>query len=461
MPVETLSPVVELIPAPAPAPLGARLLPESCGWVEFHPRFRERLAAQKLLTAEAFLELRGEIVSGHPDRHALRIELPGWENACYLKRQHRVGLRERFRQWRAGFGWSSRSVREARMLRELEKAGLSGPRWIAFGEDGAGQAFLLVEELPDAVNLRELLSDNQLSLSDRSRLAERLGQAVAELHAAGFHTPDLTAKHVFVNPDTFVITLVDWQSARRGKQLSESDRMRFLVGLDASLGETLAGRRERFRFLWAYRRIWVEKGRFSETVREIERQSARSQKRRSIRDQRHTPVTRREQRLVWLAGEAVCAIPEVAAAWPKPAIAPPFYTDGPADKERLSRVRLPDGREVELLRGQSFEPLGRLFAAIRGKSWRSAGVMLGRVLFHLQRYGIPAPRLYAFGQRDTGPFRGDWFILYEPPTGRPLAEWLKNSTDDAVRRNVLEQASVWEKQLSEAGCCCRDEESPF
>ena len=38
-----------------------------------------------------YLDLPGEIVSGHPDRHVARVEVDG--RVCYLKRQHRVGWR--------------------------------------------------------------------------------------------------------------------------------------------------------------------------------------------------------------------------------------------------------------------------------------------------------------------------------------------------------------------------------
>ena len=181
MPVNVVHPIV----APSRAPLAARLLPPSNGWLVIHPRYRERLAASGLLAAESILGLPGEIVSGHPDRHVLRVEVPGWDRACFLKRQHRIGWRERLRQKLAGFGWSSRCQREARMLRDLDRAGFPGPQWIAFGEDGIGRAFLLVEELSEAVGLRQMLSDTQLSLDDSMRLADRLGQAVAELH---FHS---------------------------------------------------------------------------------------------------------------------------------------------------------------------------------------------------------------------------------------------------------------------------------
>jgi tRNA A-37 threonylcarbamoyl transferase component Bud32 len=458
-----------------------------------------------LTTAAAFLDLPGEVVSGHPDRHVARVEVAG--RACYLKRQHRVGRRERLRQWLAGFGWSSRSEREVVLLQQLEAAGFACPQWVAHGEDGRGRAFLLVEELAGAVELRRLLSDNRLSPDDRRRLAERLGQAVAELHAAGFDTPDLTAKHVFVHPETLAVTLIDWQSARvcrentseplaarpasqrpateepglaeagyrrelspvaglceagaihqthpiRVRRLGWSARVRSLAALHASLAETLAGAADRLRFLWAYRRVTRRHGpaapKFAALAREITREAVRVAERRSIRDQRQPAVTGSDQRLVWLAGEAVCAVPDVAAVWPTPAVGPPFYSDAPPDGP--VSIRLPDGRPAELLRFRTVAPVGRLLARLRGRSWRSPGATLGRVLFHLRRYGVPAPRLLAFGQRLTGPAAADSFALSEPPAGVPLADWLREPRPLDDRRDVLTQAGLLLRQLHDAGC---------
>jgi hypothetical protein len=424
--------------------------------VEVNPRFAARLAALGLTTAEVLLDLPGEVVCGHPDRHVVRVEMPESPSALYLKRQHRVGWRERLRQWRAGFGWASKCEREAHLLRQLERDGFACPEWVAYGEDGAGRAFLLVEELADAVELRRLLADSALSPDDRTRLAERLGQTVAELHA-GFDTPDLTAKHVFVNPRSFAITLIDWQSARRTDRLGLRERLRAVAALDASLGDQLVSRRDRFRTLWAYLRVARRQGfrppRFSVVARQVARLAAKAALRRSIRDQRQPVVTgSAEQRLVWLAGEAVCAVPDVAAVWPRPAIAPPYYEWAAASDPSPRRVHLPNGTPAELVRFTTFDPLGRVVAAARGRPWRSPGATLGRVLFHLQHYGIPAPRLLAFGQRLTGRMTAESFALYEPPAGVPLEDWLTQPQPPVLRRVVLRQAGFLLRQLHDAGC---------
>jgi hypothetical protein len=142
---------------------------------------------------------------------------------------------------------------------------------------------------------------------------------------------------------------------------------------------------------------------------------------------------------VWVAGEAVCAVPAVAAVWPKPAVAAPFYGCEPG----TLRVRLPDGRPAELTRGRSFSPLGRLAARWRGRPWRSPGATLGRVLFHLERYGVPAPRLFAFGQRLTGPASAEWFALHEPPAD-PLPAGVEPATAEHLARLL--------RRLHDAGC---------
>jgi tRNA A-37 threonylcarbamoyl transferase component Bud32 len=391
------------------------------------------------------------VVSGHPDRHVARIELPGWDRALYLKRQHRVTRRERLRQWLAGFGWRSRCGREADLLKQLSAAGFSTPRWVAHGEDGRGRAFLLVEELSGPVELRRVLGDGRLAPAARSRLADRLGQAVAALHAAGFDTPDLTAKHVFVDAETGGVTLIDWQSARRLPALHEVARLRALAALHASLADHLATPRERLRFLRAYTRAAGYGAAHPVRRRDVQtigRLAGEELKRRSVRDQRQPVATTAGQRLVWLAGEAVCAVPDVAATWPRPAACTPFYGEAPSAR----RLRLPDGRLAELIRGRSSAPLGRFVAWLRGRPWRSPGATLGRVLFHLDRYGLPAPRLYAFGQRETSPASAEWFALHEPPAGRPLADWLAATPAADRRDDVFEQCGRLLDELHDAGC---------
>ncbi|WP_439626449.1 lipopolysaccharide kinase InaA family protein [Gemmata sp.] len=407
---------------------------QSGGWAEVNPAFAERFRALGIDSAAGFLELPGEVVSGHPDRHVVRVELPEFATAFYLKRQHAVTWRERLRTWAAGFGRVSRCEREAAVLKELQVSGLPGPQWVAVGGDGRGRAFLLVEEVAGATDLRAALGDSVLSPAGRRALAARVGWVIGRLHAAGWSTPDLTAKHLFVAPGGG-LTLIDWQSARRLPSLPRAERLAALAALHASVADDLASTRDRLRVL----RAALNARCVAPVARQIERLAAKARTRRSIRDQRQPVVTAAAQRLVWVAGEAVCAVPDVAAVWQRPAVAAPFYGCEPA----TLRTELRDGREGVLIRGRSVAPLGRFVAALRGRPWRSPGVTLGRVLFHLERYGVPAPRLFAFGQRLTGRATAEWFALHELPG---------DAVPGSVEPHTAEQLGRALRRLHDAGC---------
>ncbi len=476
------------------------------GTLTVAPEFADAFASVGLRTAAAFLDLPGEVVSGHADRHVARVIIPGCGRAFYLKRQHVVGWREQWRSWRAGFGWVSRCEREAAVLQRLQAAGLPAPRWAAFGFLD-GRAFLLVEEA-DAVDLRALLAGG-LPVPERRQLAANIGRAVAAVHAAGITTPDLTAKHVLVNPESLAVTFLDWPSSEL-RPVTDADRADALGALHASLAGGVASRADRARVLLAFtspiegevaiassqsrvggghrrdpevsnsacvalthstcaspptrRRSAADlplkgggqKHLRAELLRPILRAAERHSGRRSVRDQLQ-PAGAEPQRLVWLAGEAVCAVPEAAAVWPRPAVCPPFYTDEALDGPVSVRFA---GRDAVLVRGRSFAPLGRLRAWFRAAPWRSPGVTAGRVLFHLRRYGVPAPGLLAFGQRLTTAVGAEWFVLYDAPPGAPLRRWRRNACL-TERRRLLAALGACLDKLHAAGCVLADVRTAF
>jgi hypothetical protein len=180
---------------------------------------------------------------------------------------------------------------------------------------------------------------------------------------------------------------------------------------------------------------------------------AKHAQRRSVREQLAPPGAP-AQRLVWLAGEAVCAVPEIASDWLRPAVAAPFY-GGASGKFALRFA----GRDAVLVRGSSFAPLGRLRAWLRARPWRSPGVTIGRVLFHLERHDVPAGRLFAFGQRFTGPASAEWFALYES-RGLALRDWLRAATE-AQRRELMPALRECVAKLHAASCVLLDSQAAF
>src|SRR5262249_33578817 len=156
--------------------------------------------------------------------------------------------RERLASWLAGFGFVSVSVREARVLDELERARLAVPPWAAVGETNDGRAFLLLKDVGELPDLRNFLRGTRDPRSRRG-IARRLATEIARIHNSGFCYPDLYAKHVLVDGDRFVF--LDWQRSRRRPRLNWNDRCRDLAALNASLSEELADADDRLTFLLA------------------------------------------------------------------------------------------------------------------------------------------------------------------------------------------------------------------
>ena len=451
--------VVEAPPVPAIQPP-----PAARSFVVIHPRYRQWLSKCGLGSPESFLALTGEVVCGHPDRHVARVELHAGvkPRVAFLKREHTVGRRTRWRNWRAGFGRVSRCEREAITLTRLEGVGLPGPQWLAYGEHD-GQAFLLVEELAGATELRAHLDEFRLNESDRKALADRVGHTVAEWHEAGFGTPELAAKHLFLRPDVLAVSLIDWQSAPMPAAVHFADRARWLGQLDATLADDLATPADRLRMLAAYRRAVVQRRgttqgvpKLADLVKECRHQAERVRGRSSVAAQRQPVSPDRSQRLVWLAGEAVVVTPELVGLWPTPAVRDPFYPSTPTPTPPAGHrewVTFPGRRNAVLVRFHTVARVGRMIAAVRERPWRSPGANAARMLFHLQRHGIPAPALLAFGQRTISTTTAESFVVAEPPADAvPVDYRFAEEISLADRRALLALCGERLRQLHDAGC---------
>ena len=413
-----------------------------------HPTMIDEFRKLGLTTAHGFLDIPGEIVSGHPDRHVMRVVLANGKT-CYLKREHRIRWKDRYRNWQAGFGWSSKSVREGRLLQKLEASRLPGPQWLAFGEDGTGRAFLLVAEIDGAVDLRQALEWH-----DRpTELAALLGRFVAQLHEAGFDHPDLYAKHFLIDRSTNAISLLDWQRAQQRECLRWPARVRALAALVATLPDhATANGRFSDPFLQAYLRVVqnstaLKVPDFADVARRIAKMAARLERRRGIREQRQLPLADGSQRLVWLDGEALCAIPEVADGLRALEVQAGLY-DRSRDRTAMQIADRPAQLEV----GRHPLSIRQCWMKGRGKAWRSPELRRARLLFHLERHHVAAPKLLAFGQRRRG-WGYESFVLYEafPAAAIPFERALAIA-DSEGRFTLLDRLAALLANLHEAGC---------
>ncbi len=289
-------------------------------FVEIHPRYRAFLRRQGLSEARHFLGLSGVVVSGHPDRSVARTILSDGEETIYafVKRETGVSWSVRLASASAGFGFVSRSLREARTLEALEREGVGCPEWLAAGEDEHGRAFLLVREAPGATELRAWLG-LQTDPVVRRGLAHALGLALARMHAAGFSHPDLYSKHVLVGANRAAVQFLDWQRSRRRVALSRRRRARDLAALHATLTDDLASWRERLLCLSAYF-AGLNAGGVAGPRRGFLRlvlfYTKRSLRRRHVREKRQPPLTWGAQQWLTLHDGALCVTPALFAVWP-------------------------------------------------------------------------------------------------------------------------------------------------
>lgn len=388
-----------------------------------NPAYAERLKSASLSTPEAFLGLPAVIVSGHPDRNVARVTIRAGSEELdgFLKREHCVRVKERLLNALAGFGFVSKSHREAITLERARKTGVPCPNWVAYGECKDGQAFLLIEKLNQTIDLRSWAANSLDHNNERRTFARALGRKLAQMHNAGFDHPDLYAKHVLVNELTGAFHFLDWQRSSRPRRVGWKQRFRDLAALHATLPKEAFLPRDRLACLFAY--IGEARSdcgqpipRLSLATSRVKRIAAHLMTRRHVHQPRQVAGGQPAQNVIWLKGEELCVTP--AFLEHSQNANPDFLTSlinadtkaGIAGKE----VALSDGRLVVLTRRQQHRPLSLLLATLLGRKRTAPEVRHAGLIFRLQRFGIATPKLLAFGQSLSFPGRLNSFLLTEP-----------------------------------------------
>lgn len=351
------------------------------GWLQTNEEAHDELDASGWLHPAVLVDLPGEVVSGHPDRHVRRV-VGTDEHVVFLKREHRIPWRERGKNWLAGFGLVTKSEREARVLMRV---GDRGPKWLAFGEDGRGRAFLLLTAIP-GIPLTHYLRD--ADDAERARIGQRVGEWLGELHHLGVHQPDLYAKHLWIDPQERSIRALDWQRAHFRRHITAVDRIQSLSALAGSFSPE-------DRFLIAV----------------SEAAGVRVADLKPRRTPRPAPEDDREPiRFIWIDEEAICAVPDVEADLRHSDMR--ALIDMTPDQEIVTaEVRLPvSGIMASLVRRRFRWPVSRTIAKLRGRNWRAPELITARQLVEQHRAGRSGPRLLGFGQRLTR-FGGCSFLL--------------------------------------------------
>lgn len=424
-------------------------------WVQIHPRYQEYFHHCGLRFAGDFLRLPGVVLCGHPDRHVVLVNLEPGDSSfgMFLKKEHRVPWCERLVSYRAGFGFVSRSAREARQLELLRQAGIGCPEALAVGEEN-DQAFLLLREQKGDRDLRAFLAAHP-ERTCRRDLARRLGVALARMHLAGFAHSELFAKHILVAEDG-ELCILDWQRARMPHVLTDKERLGDLAALDASLAEMLASRTDRLACLRAYlgELGYPDHGCERAVVVAIVSESRRLSKRARIREQRQACLPRGEQNLIWLDGERLCVTRQLQERYPR------------QFDEILRRIRepLPAGVQVEqshllstpettltLVRRRTSRFWKWLGSLCRRRTFVSPEFEQAATIFRLERHGIRPPRLLGVGQQFVTPWSTVSFLLTEAPDADLSLTRFLEWAHSRERWQLLEQAGRLLRRLHEAG----------
>ena len=223
-----------------------------------HHELLEKLGLHTLAGVRSF---RGDLVKNHKGRRDIsRIRVTdsgGFERVFYLKRSwkhyKKDGLASLLRH---GKVWSISRVEWENCL-ALERSGLRVAAPVAFGEECGPFwekfSFLITEAAAGRQTLDQFLREGG-EPSERRRVFDALALEIRRLHDAGLASPDLFARHLFVDatahPPQFC--LIDMARLDREQSLSDLLRARDLAALNITAPTRFVSTKERVRFLRLY-----------------------------------------------------------------------------------------------------------------------------------------------------------------------------------------------------------------
>lgn len=141
---------------------------------------------------------------------------------------------------------------EARGLALLAVAGVPAAKVAFVGRDARSGAVTGTFDLAPARPLDTWLQRGALPNSAVDALLGALARAVATLHGAGLCHHDLYANHVFADPHTLKVTLIDAERVGKSGGLLSRLVVKDLAALDVTLPDDVVGEHARARLLVRY-----------------------------------------------------------------------------------------------------------------------------------------------------------------------------------------------------------------
>ncbi len=203
--------------------------------------YAEALRPLGLGTLEGVKSFRGELIKNHKGRRdiqRLQIEKEGRPVTLFLKRNRQPykkdGLTSLFTRGRVG----SLSRIEWENSQALQRAGLAVAELVAWGEECGPLwekfSFILTAAARGESSLDKFLNSKP-GAAERARVLDALACFVRKLHDAGFASPDLFTRHLFLTRGAEPqFCLIDMARLDRRPNISPALRARDLAALHIS-----------------------------------------------------------------------------------------------------------------------------------------------------------------------------------------------------------------------------------
>ena len=221
--------------------------------------YAEALRPLGLGTLEGVKSFRGDLIKNHKGRRdiqRLQIQNDGRPLTLFLKRNwqpyKKDGLHSLLTR---GAVWSQSRLEWGNSL-ALQRAGIAVAEPVAFGEE-CGPLWEIFSFIITAAARGEITLDNflaaNLATAERQQVLDALARFVRKMHAAGFASPDLFTRHIFLKRGAAPeFCLIDMARLDRRAKLSPTVRARDLAALHVTAPQRFLTALERLRFLEIY-----------------------------------------------------------------------------------------------------------------------------------------------------------------------------------------------------------------
>lgn len=221
--------------------------------------YAEALRPLGLGTMEGVKKISDELIKNHKGRRdiqRLQITANGQPLTLFLKRNWRPykkdGLHSLFTR---GAVWSQSRTEWENSL-ALQRAGIAVAEPVAFGEECGPLwekfSFILTAAARGEITLDKFLAANP-DAAERTQVLDALARFVRKMHDAGFASPDLFTRHIFLTHGAEPqFCLIDMARLDRRAKLSPTLRARDLAALHVTAPQRFLTTPERLRFLEIY-----------------------------------------------------------------------------------------------------------------------------------------------------------------------------------------------------------------